>query len=128
MLKVYNSEADRLAEEGPNQGNSRRPYNGEIRQDARQWVNEGGKRVMGSLDPSPSKKFVWWLYKAGAKSVDVIDTVGGESEQRCNTLRVKLPEAPEEDKALECLTIMTDLEGAKVQQAWDDETVFYVIW
>lgn len=137
MLKQYNSHADRLAEYNLTD-TDRRPFDGEIRQSARQWINEEGKRVLGNLDSLPSKKFVWWLYEAGAKSVDVVDAIDANSSQSCNTLRVKLPdissadltskETTEADKALECLTIMTDLEGAKVQQAWDDETVFYVIW
>jgi len=133
MLNTYNEQV----KEDSVIDTSRRPFDGEIRQEAHQWLWEKGYRVIGTFKAISSKTFVDSLYAAGAKLVEVVDaTVDRTEGQSCTTLRVKLPfdpdedtkseETPTADKALACLTLMTDT--AEVQQAWDNETAFYVIW
>lgn len=142
MLAKYNEHVDAQAalctEEHGEPDTDRRPFTGEITQEARQWIWEKGMRTIGTLGHMPSHAFVDSLYDAGAESVEVVDpTFGGTGPQSCDALRVKLPFDPNEDlesegttadKALACLTIMTELETAKVQQARGEQTVFYVIW
>lgn len=147
MLRIYNEREEFMTalwtEENSEPDTYRRPFVNEIRQEARQWLNEKGKRCIGILGVIPSKTLVRHLYGAGAESVDVVDpAVGGTGVRPCNTIRVKLPFTPSyagsedlmcegtipADKALDCIQIMTELDTAKVQQASDDQTVFYVIW
>lgn len=150
MLDRYNAEVDEQAQawtdeqaqawaEENREIDGRRPFFSEIRQEAREWLNKRGeKRCIGTLGALPSKTFIQLLYDTGAVSVEVVDpAVGGTEVQPCATLRVELPFIPSEDlesegtttadKALACLKMLTELECA-VQQAWDNQMVFYVTW
>lgn len=140
MLDRYNEDVDEQAQAWIDaHDDSRRPFDGEIRQEARQWLNKRGeKRYIGTLGALPSKKLVQSLYDTGAVLVEVVDpAVGGTETQPCDTLRVDLPfitsedlksaEAISADKAMACLNILAELE-CSVQQAWDGQTTFYVMW